>query len=83
MKILFATPYIYDKRYVEFTKNSTGFGIMVNDIYNAVSDGNEVYLYSHVYTKGHDGIIKHSIAKSFIDAKFIRLLNGFLNISKI
>ena len=61
MKILFATPYIYDKEYSEFTRNRTGFGIMVKDIFDSVACNNETFLYSHVFTKGHNNILSHTL----------------------
>ena len=41
MKVLIATTYIYKKEWPEFTKNRTGFGIMVNDIFESVSEEND------------------------------------------
>lgn len=63
MKILIATTYIYDPAMPEFTKNKTGFGMMVRDIFSAVSETNEVYLISNVLTQGHGKyIMKHTLA---------------------
>lgn len=62
MRILIATTYIYDDRWSEFTRNKTGFGIMVNTIFQAISEKEEVYLISHVLTKGHEKkLLKHTL----------------------
>lgn len=60
MKVLFAVPYIYDSRYKEFTRNATGFGILMKQIYENVSQSSEGYLISHVLTKGHGNVLKHT-----------------------
>ena len=61
MKILFAAPYIYDKRYEEFTKNSTGFGMLMAQIYERVGKDNVAYLTTYVLTKGHGNILPHTL----------------------
>ena len=43
MKVLITTPYIYKQDLPEFTRNKTGFGIMVNEIFESVSDEVNVY----------------------------------------
>lgn len=61
MKVLFTVPYIYDKRYAEFTKNPTGFGILMPQIYAEVAKNHEAYLISHVFTEGHGNILPHTL----------------------
>lgn len=62
MKILLATTYIYDKRWIEFTKNKTGFGMMVNDIFQSIAEKEDIFLLSHVITGGRgERILKHTI----------------------
>lgn len=53
MKILFFAPYIYDLNHNEFTRTSSGFGYMVNDILKEVSKLQETYLLTHQFTKGY------------------------------
>ena len=66
MKIVVATTYIYDKRWKEFTRNKTGFGMMVNDIFSSLSENNDVYLMSHVITEGHgEKVLKHKWSDVF------------------
>lgn len=61
MKVLMATTYIYNKEWPEFTRNKTGLGIMVFDIYNSVSASEETRLITHVLTEGRgNGIIRHN-----------------------
>ena len=69
MKILFATTYIYRKEWPEFTRNRTGFGIMVEDIFEGVSQENDTYLFSHVVTKGHSNVLRHTWSDIFKNAK--------------
>ena len=64
MKIMFAAPYIYDARYKEFSKTSSGFGYMVRDIMKEVSRENEVFLLTHQISGGYyDGYtaVRHRI----------------------
>ncbi len=77
MKVLIATPYIYKQEWPEFTKNQTGFGIMVNLIFESVSDDADVYLISHVITKGHEKVIKHTWGNVFGGARLKDWKNGF------
>ena len=76
MKILLAASYIYDKRYPEFTRNSTGFGILIKQILDYVSKNNEIYLVSHVLTKGHEHILPHTLGKVLLHAKPKDLFQG-------
>ena len=68
MKIIFAAPYIYENKYKEFSKNSTGFGYMVRDILNGMSETDDVFLVTHQFTGGHKEkyIILKKIKKSVI-----------------
>ena len=76
MKVLIATPYIYKQEWPEFTRNRTGFGIMVNDIFESVSEDVDVCLLSHVITKGHGNVLKHTWGDVFGGAKLIDWVNG-------
>lgn len=49
MKILILTNFIYDIDQPVFKKNACGFGIMVNDIVNSVSENNDVYLLTRAF----------------------------------
>ena len=69
MKVLIATTYIYKKEWPEFTRNRTGFGIMVNDIFECVSKEVDTYLISQVITKGHENVLKHTWGDVFKNAK--------------
>lgn len=61
MKVLFAVPYIYNREYKEFTRNSTGLGIILTEIFTQVSKNNDAYLISNVLTQGHGNILPHTI----------------------
>lgn len=65
MKVLFMVPYIYKKEHPEFTRNSTGFGILVNQIYECVGKEHEAYLTSYVLTQGHGNILPHTLWQIF------------------
>ncbi len=82
MKILIATSYIYKQEWPEFTKNRTGFGIMVNDIFECISEDDEVYLISNVITKGHNKVLKHTWLDVFLNAKPRDWINGVRNFFK-
>ncbi len=63
MKVMFAAPYIYENKYKEFSKNSTGFGYMVRDILNDISETDDIFLVTHQFTCGHKEkyiILKHT-----------------------
>lgn len=49
MKVLILTNFIYDIEQPVFKKNACGFGIMVNDIVNAVSENDDVYLLTRAF----------------------------------
>lgn len=69
MKVLIATTYIYRKEWPEFTRNRTGFGIMVNDIFESVSEEADTFLLSQVITEGHGKVLKHTWGDVFRCAK--------------
>lgn len=52
MKIMMFAPYIYDSDMKEFTRNKTGFGIMVKNILVGVSEITDVVLVTRVITEG-------------------------------
>lgn len=76
MKVLIATTYIYRKEWIEFTRNHTGFGIMVNDIFESVSQEVDAYLLSQVITAGHDKVLKHTWRDVFGSAKIMDWVKG-------
>ena len=76
MKVLFAVPYIYDSRYKEFTRNATGFGILMKQIYENISQKNEGYLISHVLTKGQGNILKHTLGSVICHMQWKDLVQG-------
>ena len=77
MKILIATPYIYKKEWPEFTRNRTGFGIMVNDIFESISGDTDTYLLSQVITEGHGNVLKHTWGDVFGSARLKDWGKGF------
>ena len=61
MRVLIATSYLYNPDWSEFTRNKTGFGIMLSNIVNSVSHEADVCFISHVITSGHGKIVvRHS-----------------------
>lgn len=76
MKVILAAPYIYDKRYKEFTNNSTGFGILMSQIYEHIAKNNEAYLISHVLTKGHGNILRHKLGDVIRHMRWKDLVQG-------
>lgn len=50
MKVMIVSPYIYEENMVEFTRNKTGFGIMVRNIVDSVGELNDVVLLTRVIT---------------------------------
>lgn len=77
MKVLIAAPYLYDANRREFSKNKTGFGIILRDILEQVRQGADVCFISHVLTKGYDGIAPHTVASVLCNAKFSDYLEAF------
>jgi len=76
LKVLVATSYIYNKDWPEFTKNRTGFGMMVNDIFECISQKVEAYLLTQVITNGHGNILKHSWMDILKNAKLKDWIRG-------
>ncbi len=77
MKVIVAAPYIYKKNWPEFTKNRTGFGIMVNDILESISEIADACFISLVITKGHGNVLKHTWFDVLIHAKLKDWIKGF------
>ena len=69
IKVLFAAPYIYKSNWSEFSKNKTGFGIIVEKIFSLVKQVENACLISHVLTKGHDAIVSHNILSILYHAR--------------
>lgn len=51
MKVLFIAPYIYDSSKKQFSKNKTGFGMILRDIISQISNIDNIYLITNVITK--------------------------------
>ena len=84
MKVLIFAPYIYDPEIGEFTRNQTGFGMMVKDILDFVGKKEEVIFSSRVITNGRSfenyKILKHTFSDIFKSARprdYIRAISGF------
>jgi glycosyltransferase involved in cell wall biosynthesis len=74
-----ATTYIYEEQWPEFTRNKTGFGMMVREVYQSISEEEEVYLISHVLTAGHEkSVLKHTISDVLLSAKLSDWRQGIL-----
>ena len=80
MRIMIVTPYLYYENIVRFTKNKTGYGLLLNEISKYGSKFNDIYVLTR--SIGHElkieqyKIISHTykdILKSF---NFKRLING-------
>lgn len=73
-------PYIYDDNMIEFTKNKTGFGIMVQNIVSSVAKLENVVLLTRVITKGKNEknfkILSHTWRQFFSNAKLKDWLIG-------
>lgn len=73
-------PYIYDDNIIEFTKNKTGFGIMVQNIVSSVAELENVVLLTRVITKGKNEknfkILSHTWGQFFSNAKLKDWLIG-------
>ncbi len=84
MKVLIFAPYIYDPEIIEFTRNQTGFGMMVKDILDFVGKKEEVIFSSRVITNGRNfenyKILKHTFLDIFKSARprdYIRAISNF------
>lgn len=73
MKVMIIAPYIYDDNIIEFTKNKTGFGIMVQNIVSSVAELENVVLLTRVITKEKNEknfkILSHTWGQFFSNAK--------------
>ena len=73
-------PYIYDDNIIEFTKNKTGFGIMVQNIVSSVAELENVVLLTRVITKEKNEknfkILSHTWRQFFSNAKLKDWLIG-------
>ena len=80
MKVMIIAPYIYDDNIIEFTKNKTGFGIMVQNIVSSVAELENVVLLTRVITKGKNEknfkILSHTWGQFFSYAKLKDWLIG-------
>lgn len=54
MKILVLAPYIYSSKYKEFTRNKTGFGMMVEEIADHLSNHHSVDILTRTLTKRYN-----------------------------
>ena len=80
MKVMIIAPYIYDDNIIEFTKNKTGFGMMVQNIVSSVAELENVVLLTRVITKGKNEkkfkILSHTWGQFFSNAKLKDWLIG-------
>lgn len=80
MKVMIIAPYIYDDNIIEFTKNKTGFGIMVQNIVSSVAELENVVLLTRVITKGKNEknfkILSHTWGQFLSNAKLKDWLIG-------
>ena len=80
MKVMIIAPYIYDDNMIEFTKNKTGFGLMVQNIVSSVAELENVILLTRVITKGKNEknfkILSHTWGQFFSNAKLKDWLIG-------
>ena len=80
MKVMIIAPYIYDDNIIEFTKNKTGFGIMVQNIVSSVAELENVVLLTRVITKEKNEknfkILSHTWGQFFSNGKLKDWLIG-------
>lgn len=80
MKVMIIAPYIYDNNIIEFTKNKTGFGIMVQNIVSSISELEDVVLLTRVITKERKEknfrILSHTWGQFFSNAELKDWLIG-------
>ncbi len=88
MKVMILAPYIYDEHLPEFTRNKTGFGIMVRNIAAAIGERADVVLATRVLTKGRQvhadayRILPHTPGMIFADAKMRDYVSACVNFFK-
>lgn len=76
MKIMFATQYFYDDEHKEFTKNNTGFGIMVKRIIDAIAQECDTCVCTYAITKGYQNVLKHTYLSILRDMDLYSLKEG-------
>ncbi len=77
MKVLIATSYLYNANWPEFTRNKTGFGIMLNGIVHSISEYTDVQFISFVITPGRGGLItKHNWSNVIKDLQWKDIVKG-------
>ena len=82
MKVMIVAPYIYEERWPEFSRNRTGFGMIVRDLFFSLSSAQDVYLLTNVITKGYGSILSHTwaeVLKSARPSDWIAGLKLFFN----
>ena len=80
MVILFLSPSIYSSEISEFTRNKTGFGMMVREIIENISSLDEAYLLTHVIREegkmGNATIVSHTWKNIFLNISLKDFLMG-------
>lgn len=84
MRVMIATPDLYCDRYPEYTVNRTGFGLMVYDILDSMSEYAETTVLSNKITPGHSecGIARHSYLDVLSGLRFQYLAEGIRDFLK-
>lgn len=79
MKILMVTTYLYRPDCPRMSRNRTGFGFMVNDIFDSVGKLEDVSVYTtSVYTEGcEEGVLPHKISDVIRSARGEDWARGF------
>lgn len=70
------TPYIYDRKKQEYTKNKTGFGMMVNNIFHSMRSIEKICLSSYTITNGGDNIARHKISDIVLHSRLKDWIQG-------
>ncbi len=82
MKVMIIAPYIYDPDMPEFTRNKTGFGIMVHNIVKTVGEYEEVVLLTRAITSGGNNseksykVLSHTWKQIFFNTRLNDWLRG-------
>lgn len=82
MKVMILAPYIYDSDMPEFTRNKTGFGIMVHNIVKTVGEYEEVVLLTRAITSGNNNsetsykVLSHTWKQIFFNTRLNDWLRG-------
>ena len=85
MTILFLSPYIYDSKHKEFSRNKTGFGLFVPEMATSIGAHEKVFLLAYVPTRGfilskNFGeciVLRHSFFSAFLCFSWVGIKNGF------